>query len=65
MCLLCLTNLPPSSLLFTDPETHLATDQTRKLGRVVVRGTQISFMAPQDGVEEIANPFVADGDEED
>ena len=65
VCLLRLTNLPLSSLLLTDPETHVATDQTRKLGRVVVRGTQISLMAPQDGVEEIANPFVADGDEED
>jgi U6 snRNA-associated Sm-like protein LSm7 len=38
------------------------TDQTRKLGLVVVRGTQVSLVAPQDGVEEIANPFVAQDD---
>ena len=42
------------------------TEKTRKLGLVVVRGTQVSLVSPQDGVEEIANPFVAagDGDEE-
>jgi len=49
----------------TDPETQVATDQTRKLGIVVVRGTQVSLVSPQDGVEEIANPFLAEaGDEE-
>jgi len=49
---------------FTDPVTQVATDQTRKLGLVVVRGTQVSLVSPQDGVEEIANPFLADGDDE-
>ena len=44
-----------------DPQR--VTDDTRKLGLVVVRGTQVSLVSPQDGVEEIANPFVA-GDEE-
>jgi len=52
--------MPP----FTDPETQVATDQTRKLGLVVVRGTQVSLVSPQDGVEEIANPFLAAGDDE-
>jgi U6 snRNA-associated Sm-like protein LSm7 len=40
------------------------TDKTRKLGLVVVRGTQVSLVAPQDGVEEIANPFLAADDDE-
>lgn len=48
----------------TDPETQVATDQTRKLGLVVVRGTQVSLVSPQDGVEEIANPFLAGGDDD-
>ena len=42
-----------------DPEdSEKVTDQTRKLGLVVVRGTQVSLVSPQDGVEEIANPFL-------
>jgi U6 snRNA-associated Sm-like protein LSm7 len=39
------------------------TDKTRKLGLIVVRGTQVSLVSPDDGFEEISNPFVADGDE--
>ncbi len=46
--------------VISDPnDMQQVTDQTRKLGLVVVRGTQVSLVAPQDGVEEIANPFVA------
>lgn len=41
-----------------DPETQVATEKNRKLGRVVVRGTQVSLISPQDGLEEIANPFL-------
>ena len=48
----------------TDPETHIPTDTTRKLGLVVVRGTQVSLVAPQEGAEEIANPFIAADEEE-
>lgn len=44
-----------------DPQR--VTDNTRRLGLVVVRGTQVSLVSPQDGVEEIANPFVAGDDE--
>jgi U6 snRNA-associated Sm-like protein LSm7 len=44
-----------------DPER--VTDQKRKLGLVVVRGTQVSLVSPQDGVEEIANPFLSTEDE--
>ena len=51
----------------TDPEDlQRITDKTRKLGLVVIRGTQVSLVSPQDGMEEIANPFLAaDDDEED
>jgi U6 snRNA-associated Sm-like protein LSm7 len=42
-----------------DPYTQTATDERRRLGLVVVRGTQVSLVSPQDGVEEIANPFVS------
>mmetsp|Transcript_108829 Transcript_108829/g.314261 ORF Transcript_108829/g.314261 Transcript_108829/m.314261 type:complete len:104 (+) Transcript_108829:94-405(+) len=49
-----------------DPEdSEKITEKTRKLGMVVIRGTQVSLVSPQDGVEEIANPFlVADEEEE-
>jgi U6 snRNA-associated Sm-like protein LSm7 len=39
------------------------TDKTRKLGLVVIRGTQVSLVAPKEGMEEIANPFVTQGDD--
>ena len=45
-----------------DPEK--VTDKTRKLGLVVVRGTQVSLVSPQEGMEEIANPFLVDDEEE-
>jgi len=47
-----------------DPDTYVPTDRTRKLGLIVVRGPQVLLVAPQDGAEEIANPFIAaDGEE--
>lgn len=39
-----------------DPNT--ITDKKRKLGLIVVRGTQVSLVSPEEGMEEIANPFV-------
>lgn len=45
-----------------DPEK--ITDQKRKLGLVVVRGTQVSLVSPQEGMEEIANPFLVAEEEE-
>ena len=45
-----------------DPEQ--ITNQTRKLGLVVIRGTQVSLVSPEEGTEEIANPFLA-GDDDD
>lgn len=48
-----------------DPEDQeVITDKTRKLGLVVIRGTQVSLVSPQEGVEEIANPFLVGEDEE-
>jgi U6 snRNA-associated Sm-like protein LSm7 len=47
----------------SDPETNRITDKTRRLGMVVIRGTQVSLVSPQDGVEEIANPFIVHEDE--
>ena len=45
-----------------DPEDPaVVTDQTRALGLVVCRGTQVCLISPVDGLEEIANPF---GEEE-
>eukprot|EP00551_Chaetoceros_affinis_P007503 CAMPEP_0203682824 /NCGR_PEP_ID=MMETSP0090-20130426/47200_1 /ASSEMBLY_ACC=CAM_ASM_001088 /TAXON_ID=426623 /ORGANISM="Chaetoceros affinis, Strain CCMP159" /LENGTH=108 /DNA_ID=CAMNT_0050551941 /DNA_START=24 /DNA_END=350 /DNA_ORIENTATION=+ len=47
-----------------DPEDHnKITDKKRKLGLVVVRGTQVSLVSPEDGLEEIANPFMASEEE--
>ena len=45
-----------------DPEQ--ITNQTRKLGLVVIRGTQVSLVSPEEGTEEIANPFLGGGEEE-
>ena len=39
------------------------TEKSRKLGTVVVRGTQVSLVSPEEGMEEIANPFVQDSEE--
>lgn len=43
-----------------DPEDDsVLTDQTRKLGTVIVRGPQLLTLAPVDGTEMIGNPFAA------
>lgn len=48
-----------------DPEdTDTVTDKSRKLGLVVIRGTQVSIVSPEEGMEEIANPFIQQGEEE-
>lgn len=49
-----------SKQMQTDPETQLATDVSRKLGLLVIRGTQVSVISPQDGMEEISNPFAVE-----
>ncbi|CAK7330841.1 unnamed protein product [Dovyalis caffra] len=34
------------------------TDQTRRLGLIICRGTAVMLVSPTDGTDEIANPFV-------
>jgi U6 snRNA-associated Sm-like protein LSm7 len=41
-----------------DPDDpYKLTNETRQLGLVVCRGTSVVLISPQDGMEEIANPF--------
>ena len=45
----------------SDPEDpYRTTDDIRKLGLLVARGTSVMLISPEDGMEEIANPFLAD-----
>jgi U6 snRNA-associated Sm-like protein LSm7 len=46
-----------------DPER--VTSQIRKLGLVVIRGTQVSLVSPEEGTEEIANPFLGGAEDDD
>ena len=47
-------------LIDVDPQDPLkVTDQTRSLGLVVCRGTQVTVVCPEDELREIPNPFVA------
>ncbi|KAF9675608.1 hypothetical protein SADUNF_Sadunf09G0049900 [Salix dunnii] len=46
-------------LHFGDSDDPLkTTDQTRRLGLIVCRGTAVMLVSPTDGTDEIANPFV-------
>jgi U6 snRNA-associated Sm-like protein LSm7 len=46
--------------LLRDPEDpYKTTDQTRKLGLVVCKGTSVTLIHPSEGTEEIANPFLS------
>eukprot|EP01138_Halocafeteria_seosinensis_P006221 gb/GECG01006362.1/.p1 GENE.gb/GECG01006362.1/~~gb/GECG01006362.1/.p1 ORF type:complete len:113 (+),score=29.69 gb/GECG01006362.1/:1-339(+) len=48
-----------------DPsDPHKKTDETRELGLIVCRGTTVMLIAPEEGYEEIENPFL-EGAEED
>ena len=43
---------------FIDPEDpSVITENTRELGLVICRGTQICLVSAVEGLEEIANPF--------
>ena len=43
-----------------DPDdAYKLTQDTRHLGLVVCRGTAVTLICPMDGMESIANPFVA------
>ena len=58
-------NLCASFDLTPDPDDpEQITGQTRRLGLVVIRGTQVSLVSPEEGTEEIANPFLGGGEEE-
>ena len=47
-----------------DPDDpYKKTDERRRLGLVVCRGLQVSLVAPVDGMEEIANPFIQQEEE--
>jgi len=50
--------------LFLDPNDNFRlTDKLRPLGLVVCRGTGIILISPVEGTEEIANPFLQQGEE--
>lgn len=52
-------NVARSLTVRADPDDPLRlTNETRKLGLVVARGTSVTVVAPTMGAEEIANPFV-------
>jgi U6 snRNA-associated Sm-like protein LSm7 len=44
-------------------DPYVASGETRPLGRVVCRGTNVTMCAPEEGYEEIANPFAAQPEE--
>jgi len=47
-----------------DPEDSTKmSDNTRKLGLVVLRGTTVMTISPTSGVEQIANPFTSQAQE--
>lgn len=39
------------------------TDNTRVLGLVICRGTQVTLISPCEGMEEIQNPFAEEEEE--
>ena len=44
-----------------DPaDPYTITDKKRTLGLVVCRGTTVMMVCPEDGFEEIANPFLVE-----
>lgn len=45
-------------------DMYKITDQTRTIGLVVCKGTQIALIAPCDGMEEISNPFLEEEEED-
>ena len=47
-------------LYVVDPDDpYKLTEDTRQLGLVVCRGTSVTLICPADGMEAIANPFMA------
>ena len=44
-----------------DDDPYKQTGETRSLGLTVCRGTAVTLVCPADGFEEIANPFLQEG----
>lgn len=54
----------PYWIFFIDiNDPNQITENTRKLGLVVCRGTQVTLICPSDEMEEIANPFAEEEEE--
>ena len=52
--------IEPKLWFFADPDDpYKLTEDTRQLGLVVCRGTSVTLICPADGMEAIANPFMA------
>lgn len=51
--------------LCVHPPDDKGNEKTRSLGMVVLRGTLIVTIAPADGSEAVANPFLKADEEED
>ncbi len=50
--------LSTAAFVFPDPaDPSTVTDSKRNLGLLVCRGTTVMLVCPEDGYEEIANPF--------
>ena len=49
--------------LRSSADPYIASGETRELGRVVCRGTNVTMCAPEEGYEEIANPFAAQAED--
>uniref|UniRef100_A0A7N2KTN1 U6 snRNA-associated Sm-like protein LSm7 n=1 Tax=Quercus lobata TaxID=97700 RepID=A0A7N2KTN1_QUELO len=47
----------PAEFIYPDDPLK-TTDQTRRLGLIVCRGTAVMLVSPTDGTDEIANPFI-------
>jgi U6 snRNA-associated Sm-like protein LSm7 len=47
------------NLVLDEAVEHFDNKMTRKLGTTVCRGTTVMLICPEDGYEEIANPFLA------
>lgn len=58
-------NEPSFRHSIADPaDPYRLTDQTRSIGLIVCRGSTVMLVSPEDGFEEIENPF-ADVEEDD
>ena len=51
-------SLIKSYLLIDADDSYKLTDETRKLGLTVCRGTAVVLICPLDGMESISNPFL-------